>query len=146
LNVAGANWRWRGVIPAPHAENFVDLEDRLVQADEMLEDRNKNLQIQNTLLAAAEERLKLNLQQLGAEQEVGEAELAGLVDAVAVAEDERNVAWHELDRLRRAMNVEFKRRSALAADNRRLMQQLPRPQKSEPEKKPGVAVKDSTTN
>ena len=47
---------------------------------------------------------------------------------------------------KRILNVEFKRRGALIADNRRLMQQLPRPQQSAPEKKAGVAVKDSTTN
>jgi hypothetical protein len=146
-NTQGSKWRWRAVIPAPYGERFVEIQDRLIRGDQILEDRNKNLEIQTTLLAAAEERLKLNLQQLGVDQEVGQAEVTGLVDAVANAEEERNAAWHELDRLRRALNVETKRRVALAADNRRLMQQLPQPAKgSQPAQKAGVAVKDSKTN
>src|SRR5262249_9885626 len=127
-----AKWRWRGTIPAPNTGQFVELQDRLVRADQILSDRNKNLEIQNSLLAAAQQRLKGNLQKLGVDAE--KPDNTGLVDAVAKEEETRNATWNELDRLRRAFSAELKRRTTLMADNRRLMQRLPQPAKTEPEK------------
>lgn len=143
-NRPGAKWRWRAIIPSPYTEQFVELQDRLIRADQILGDRNKNLEIQNSLLAAAQQRLKGNLQMLGADPE--KPETTGLVDAVAAEEETRNATVNELDRLRRAMSAEYKRRNVLADDNRRLMRRLPQPTKTEPQQKAGVAAKISETN
>jgi hypothetical protein len=114
------------------------MQNLLIYADQTLTERDLHLAIQTELNAAAERRLKTRLQELGVDE--GQPADAGLMGTIAAEEQLRDKALQELDRLRRLLSGETKRRDALAEENIKLAAGLPQPSGSEGQPKSDVAV------
>ncbi|MEX2287205.1 MAG: hypothetical protein WD648_08960 [Planctomycetaceae bacterium] len=139
-----SRWRWRGLIPSPNTERFIDRQNALIYADQTLSEREKHLAIQTKLYEAAQSRLKGRLQELGVDE--GQPATAGLAGAIAAEEQARNAEWLELDRLRHALSNEIKRRDVLTAENNMLRKGLPGADESESQPRSDVAVKIQPTS
>ena len=125
-------WRVRSMIPSHHSSQFAHLQNSLRTADQRLEDRNRNLEIQKELVEKANHNLGLRHMELLGDEEAepieGRPELTeGLIKAIASAEENRNAAFAEVDRLRRQVNDGRKKMDALVSKNKNLVLSLPSP-------------------
>ena len=127
------NWRWRIQLPSAYPNRFDELEQTLVRQDELLGDRLQTLAVQETLIAAAKEQLKLREAEL-----VGGAELPqnpalapefrlGLISALEEAEESRNAELVAIDQLRRSVRLLHRQIEERVSGNRDLAGQLPQP-------------------
>ncbi|MFO0917352.1 MAG: hypothetical protein U0872_03440 [Planctomycetaceae bacterium] len=127
------NWRWRVQLPSAYPNRFDELEQALVRQDELLGDRTQTLAVQEALIAAAKEQLRLREAEL-----VGGPELPqnpalnpefrlGLIAALEEAEESRNAELLAIDQLRRSVRLLRRQIEDLEAGNRDLAGKLPQP-------------------
>jgi hypothetical protein len=120
----GDSWRVRALIPPSAVDRFYDLQTKLTNdGDELLSQKQHNLEIQTQLIETAQRDLRFREEELvGAGGEDG-----GLVGAIAAEEEERNAALAEVDRLRRELKSRLSTQDALIKENRELSDKLPQP-------------------
>ncbi len=128
-----AKWRWRTFLPSAYPNQIDEYEQALLQKDELLDDRMQTLEIQQQLIEAASEQLKMReAELLGGEQLAQDATLdlefrKGLVAAMEELEEERNGELIAVDRLRRSVRDLRKKIEAVQEENRDLVRKLPQP-------------------
>ena len=130
---SSGKWRLRTLIPAHQKTRFVNLEVLLTQGDQTSSDKGLDANIKAAVDVAADEQLRLRFAELMGEN----ADLAdlkgklpahmidGLVRAIAVAEEERNVAIERVDGLRRDLKSNHDRANRLLKQNTDLERSLP---------------------
>ncbi len=117
---AATKWRFRSMIPDADKARFLDLESQLLVADERLRKEEGNLAAQIQLVETAKQHRDFRLAELLGGDNVPE----GLVAKIAKAEEERNTAQTEVDRLRRDVSDAIKHLQELAAKNKELVSKL----------------------
>lgn len=135
---AGAtNWRWRTMIPETTTKLFSDMELALVRADELLASRQQSVQIQDQLIAQAQEQRAQRVAELiGGNELPKDPQLStefreGLVAGLEEAEEQRNAALIRIDELRRNLQNLQNRVEGLLRDNSAKAGELPQSSPSE---------------
>ena len=106
-------------------------------ADQLLAEKQRELEIQTDIVARSQEQLKQRQAELLGD--ANDAKQVGLSSLIETEETARNQALYELDRLRRELRAEVLRQQALVEENRQLEKGLPQPKPAvadNPEKKP----------
>lgn len=120
---SSGSWRVRSLVPSSRVDRFMELQGKLTLADELLAQKERNVSLQDQLIATAQRDLIFRTEELiGGGEQPGEA---GLLSAIEAEERERNAALAEVDRLRRELNTAVARRKSLIQQNLKLANQLP---------------------
>jgi hypothetical protein len=134
-NAQTQQWRVWPRVPPGAVTQFMDLQARLIKADESLASKDKYLEIQQALLDEAKKQNQVRRQELlGPENPPESPEpldgmeyTHGLLAAMEAEEEARNVLLAEIDRLRRELKASYARLNGLRDDNLKKVQQLPQP-------------------
>ena len=131
-NWKAGNWRFRTLVPAGYKERFSDLEVRSLLADELLDAKLRNIEIQTQLADLAKQHLELRKGELLGNEEMkayaGKLDIEfveGLIAAIDLEEERRNAANVEVDRLRRNLKSAHDMLTKLIAQNKAGARDLP---------------------
>jgi len=113
-------WRWRAVVPDPYPSGFSDLQKALTIADDIWEDKNRELDLQTRQVAAATQQLNYRLVELLGQPDNEES--LGLQEENGRAEQYRDAALEEVDRLRRELSRELAVEKRLTDENRQFVE------------------------
>jgi hypothetical protein len=126
-------WRWRSLVPSAYAQHADEQALSFAEIDETLNDRAATLQIQNQLIAEAQQQLKerkaelLGGEELAQDEVLGPEFRQGLSITLSSLEEERNKLLLENDDLRRRVRTARDAVLRLQQQNEQLVQKLPQP-------------------
>lgn len=122
------NWRFRTQIPGGISQ-FSDYNTQFVVADEKLQERLNNIDLQTKFAEKAEEQLQQRLAELNGDPNalngLGDVFKLGLVESIQKEDMERNEALVRLGQLREELDQKWKQFEALKAENAALAGKLP---------------------
>ena len=128
----GNDYRVRTLIPAPEQARLNDLEVQLVIGDELLAQKQEDVQTQDALSKLADEHLALRVGEIegfpdlqGREEAIGKDAVQGVLKSLVEEEEARNAALAEVNRLERELLLTNRGFESLVRSNSELARQLP---------------------
>lgn len=131
-------WHFWSLVPPAEQALFTDLEVRLALADELLAQREKDVEHQTQLAEAAQRQLELRRNELlggpllSEDENLPPEQRVGLVQAIEDEQQARDELLADVDRLRRTLRETFDRFQQLQEENEALVNRLPRADQDQP--------------